>query len=58
MHKIVIRDQIRATRAINWCKKHLDNHQWNIHTQWPLGGFIFSFDQIQDASWFCLHWAQ
>lgn len=49
---------MQATQAINWCKKHLPKGQWDIHTQWPAIGFVFSFDQIQHASWFGLQWAQ
>lgn len=58
MYKIAIRDQMTATRAINWCKENIKSKTWDIHTQWPNVGFVFSFNQEKDASWFSLHWAR
>lgn len=57
MYRIVIKDQIKATQAISWCKENVSLKTWDLDTQWPNAGFVFSFNQEKDASWFGLHWA-
>lgn len=56
MHKIVIKDLDTVSEAILWCRSNVKSNGWNILPQWPASGFVFSFDNIQDASWFGLKW--
>jgi hypothetical protein len=55
MYQVTIDDPSHATEAIHWCKKNI-KETWKIDTKWPSTGFVFSFYQQKDASWFSLHW--
>ena len=56
MHKILIKDLNKVSEAILWCRSNVNNNNWNVATRWPASGFIFSFDNDRDASWFGLKW--
>jgi hypothetical protein len=58
MHQIQVNDQGQIPEAILWCKEHLNKGNWYIQTNWPNPGFVFSFDDTRDATWFGLHWVQ
>lgn len=58
MHKILIIDSTQACQAIFWCLEHLDRNDWDVQTKWPISGVEFKFENLRDASWFGLTWAQ
>jgi len=57
MSRISVNNTDRVMEAILWCTKHFKKGDWTVETQWPGSGYIFSFNQEHDASWFGLKWA-
>lgn len=54
---IVIYNIPACIDAVNWCAENILVENWKIDSLWPAEGFVFGFEQTEDAVFFSLMWA-